>query len=111
MTDWIITIPKTIKWQDYEKELEAVFTGGGVLSYRLPFKVNASPGDRCYVVWNGRVRGWMEIVGPVQWTNGFTCEITGKLWPPGWFLNRAGKFHKVDGPAMKGFRGIRRLKT
>lgn len=110
MADWIITIPKTIEWSDYEKELKFAEAGGGVLNYRLPFKILAFPLDRCFVVWNGRVRGWMYVSSVGHFRKGFKCETTGKFWPPGWYLQRVGKFHKVDGPAMKGFRGIRRMK-
>ena len=111
MTDWVITIPKTIEWSDYEKELKAVLSGGSVLNYRVPFRPKVMVGDRCYVVWRGRVRGWMYIVGVVNDKIGFTCETTGKFWPPGWYVQRMGTFYEMDGPAMKGFRGIRRLKA
>jgi hypothetical protein len=107
--DWVITIPKTIKWEDYQKEIDAVKDGRRAMRYRLPFRINANKGDRCFVVWNGKVRGWMEIIRSFSSPNMFVCGTTGKAWPPGYYLERSGPFHSVDGPEMKGFRGVRRF--
>lgn len=108
MTDWIITIPQTIKWMDYMEEVNAVEDGKMVMNYRLPHKPSAQVGDRCFIVWFGRVRGWMQIVG-VGPRHGFACETTGKVWPDGWYIQRSGEFHILHPqPEMKGFRGIRR---
>jgi hypothetical protein len=52
----VITIPKTTKWSDYEKELEAVADRKMVLNYRLSFSSKAKPGDRCFVVYDGLVK-------------------------------------------------------
>lgn len=57
MTDWIITLPKTIKWEDYKKELDACRDGKTLMNYRLPRRVYAEEGDRCFVTWFGIVRG------------------------------------------------------
>jgi len=110
MSDWVVTLPQKVEWSDYERELEAVRDRSGVLNYRLmllPLRVNA--GDRCFIIWRGRVRGWMEISGVARWPEGFTCQTTGLFWPPGHYLQRSGPFHPVDGPEMRGFRGIRRF--
>ncbi len=108
MADWIITIPQDIEWKDYARELAFVEDWSGVLNYRVPFRPKVEEGDRCFVVWRGRVRGWMEVVGVEHYPDGFTCETTGRQWPSGFYILRSGPFHEVDGPAMKGFRGIRR---
>ena len=107
--DWAITLPKNIEWEDYEQELLFVEDWTGVLNYRVPFKVGVKEGDRCFLVWRGQVRGWMEIMGIDHCPDGFACEVTGKQWPPGYYVQRSGPFHKVDGPAMTGFQGIRRI--
>jgi hypothetical protein len=109
VVDWVITIPQTVKWEDYQKELNHVSDGSYVMNYRVPFKPNVNAGDRCFIVWRGRIRGWMKIVSCVK-LNDFTCDTTGQTWYKGWFIQRSGKFHTVDGPDMKGFRGIRRYK-
>ena len=102
--DIIITIPKTIKWQDYELELNAAENGE-----TLNFKVHNLPktriGNRCYVLHDGLLKGWMAITGLTE--GQFKCTTTGKVWS-GKFIERSGKFHKLDKPIpMKGFRGFR----
>ena len=106
--DWIITLPQTVKWSDYQVELESVTDGSKVLNYRLPYQPKAQVGDRCYLVWRGKVRGWMKVVG-VEHSDGFTCTTTGTSWRAGWYLQRAGQFFSCDGPEMVGFRGIRKF--
>ncbi len=105
--DIVITIPKTINWEDYEKELDVVKDYSSVMN----FKVNSFPqtaiGSKCYLVYNGEVRGWMEIVGMSE--KRFTCTTTGKEWA-GKFIERSGPFHKVTPIPMKGFQGFRYLK-
>lgn len=107
--NWIITVPKTIQWSDYEKELEAVRDFGQVMNYRLPFlPKEMSIGDRCYVTWNGKVRGWMLITG-IKKSDGFICTTTYKQWPEGFYMERSGPFHKVPETPFPGFRGIRKF--
>lgn len=108
---WVITIPKTVKWEDYQKELEAVEDGNSVLNYHVRyFPKKISLYDRLYVVWNGKVRGWMEIVGLFEFLTDWECQTSGKLWPAGKYIQRSGKFHPVDEEiVMKGFRGIRKF--
>ena len=102
--DIIITLPKSIKWSDYEKELEAVKDYSQVMN----FKVNALPrtakGCKCYLVYNGNIVGWMEIVGISA--DSFTCSTTGQKWD-GKFIQRSGPFHKIEPIPMKGFQGFR----
>ncbi len=110
MDDWVITLPKKIEWADYEKELEAVKSGRNCLNYRLPFTPKIELGARCFLCWRGKVRGWMRVTGIDNRLAGFKCQTTGKMWPPGTYIQRSGEFYKVEGPAMKGFQGIRRIK-
>lgn len=107
--NWIITLPKTIPWETYQRELEIVRDGSQVMNYKLPYcPKEMKIGDCCYVTWNGRVRGWMKIVG-IGEREGFTCTTTGTHYPPGWYMQRSGEFHVVDGPDYPGFRGIRKF--
>lgn len=109
MFDWIITIPKIVKWEEYRKELDKAEFGLAVLNYRVRyFPKEMKPGDRCFVVWNGRVRGWMMITSLREFTEEWFCNTTGAKWPAGKYIQRDGPFHVVDGPPMKGFRGIRK---
>lgn len=109
-TSWVITLPQTVSWEDYEKELNTVKDRSQVMNYRVPFKPSAQKGDRCYLVHKSKVRGWMEIVSVLSHPEGFTCTSTGTSWPPGPYIQRSGPFHYEEGPDMKGFQGIRRYK-
>lgn len=104
--DWIVTLPRTTEWLEYKKELLAA-ESGAFLNYRVN-ETKAAAGDRLWLVWRGRVRGWMEISGKKYWREGFTCLSTGQKWPPGVYIQRSGRFHYVKGDLMKGFMGIRR---
>lgn len=107
---WIVTLPKTVEWEDYQKELEVVKYGRLVMKYKVAhIPLALTPGDRCYITWRNKIRGWMEIVGVEVKAEGFCCSTTGKEWGPGNYILRSGPFHEVDGPEYKGFRGIRRL--
>ena len=103
----IITLPKSVKWSDYEKELKAVEDFSQVMNY----KVSSIPKDidqikRCYLVYDGFIRGWQEIVGH-EIGKSFNCTTTGKDWS-GNFIQRSGPFHYLDKPIpMKGFMGWR----
>lgn len=109
-SSWLITLPKTIKWEDYEEELTVVEDGGETMFYKTPFKPRAVAGDKVYTLWNGKVRGWMVCTGVIYKHEEWSCSTTAVVWGKGWYIMRSGPFHKVDGPAIKGFRGIRRFK-
>ena len=104
--DIVITIPSTIKWDDYEKEIKTVEDGTQVMNFKvskLPTKT--SVGNKCYLCYKGEIIGWMKIVGLVQ--NDFDCTTTEKHWS-GSFIQRSGKFNKLNSPVkMKGFQGFR----
>ncbi len=110
--DWLITIPKSVSWSDYEKELAAVRDGTQVMNYKTRYiPKEMKVGDRCFIVWDGRVRGWMEIVGLEDRQKPWTCTTSGQRWPAGKYIQRSGPFHPVDGPAYTGFRGIRKFES
>lgn len=110
MNNWIITIPKTILWADYQKELAAVRDGKTVLNYRTRyFPKEMKVGDSCYIVHDGQVRGWMPIVGLVEADTDWQCSTTGAWWAAGKYIQRSGFFHLVSGPKMTGFRGVRKF--
>lgn len=102
--DIIITIPKSINWEDYQKELDAVKDGSKVMNFKVNNFPKTKPGNKCYLLYNGFIRGWMEIVGLS--TDVFTCTTTGKEWN-GKFIQRSGLFHKIEPIPMKGFQGFR----
>lgn len=102
--DIIITIPKSIPWTEYEKELNAVKDGSKVLNFKTSNFPKTQAGNRCYLVHDGEIKGWMKIVGLSE--DEFTCEITGKVWK-GKFVQRSGPFHYITPIDMKGFQGFR----
>ena len=101
----VITLPKRIKWKDYQKELdEAEY--GMILNFKVPnFPKNIQIGkSKCYLCHDGFVKGYMIISGLNE--TSFTCEVTGKPWK-GKFVQRTGNFYKIDSIPMKGFQGYR----
>ena len=105
--DIIITIPKNIKWEDYEKELEKVKDGSEVINYKVNNLPKINIGDKCYIVYNGFIKGYMFIVGFGK--KEFICSTTGTKWQ-GNFIERSGKFYKIKQIPMKGFQGFRYYK-
>lgn len=103
--DIVITLPKSVSWADYEKELEVVKDGSHVINFKVPrLPKQTYVGDKCYLCYNGNIVGWMKIVG--FQSGGFTCTTTGRFWE-GNFIQRSGKFNKIKPIPMKGFQGFR----
>lgn len=102
--DIIITIPKSIDWNEYKKEIEVVKDGSQVMNFKVNNFPNTKAGSRCYIIHNGAIRGWMEIVGLSE--ENFICSTTGREWK-GKFIQRSGPFHEIDPIPMKGFQGFR----
>lgn len=106
--DVIITLPKSVKWEDYLKELKAVEDGKQILNFKVNHLPKTNVGNRCYLVHNGFIIGWMKIVGLKN--KSFTCGTTGRKWE-GNFIERSGKFNYLnDKIPMKGFQGFRYFK-
>lgn len=102
----IITLPKDIKWEDYEKELLKAQNYKHILNFRVhKFPKGVHKGDKCYVVHDNYIKGWMEIVGFSH--KDFVCSTTHKKWQ-GNFIERSGPFHYLDDKIeYKGFQGYR----
>ena len=58
--DIIVTIPKSITWSDYEKELKEVEDFTSVMNFKTPHFPKTSAGEKCYLVYNGYM---IETVG------------------------------------------------
>lgn len=103
--DIVVTLPATIEWSDYEKELDAVRDRSQTMNFKVPTLPKVGPGSKCYVVHRGVLRGWMEITGTSE--KEFTCTTTGKRMS-GKFVERSGPFHFIEEEVpMKGFQGYR----
>lgn len=105
--DIIVTIPKSIQWKDYEKELISVEDYKQVMNFKVNNFPKTKVGSKCYLLYNGFIIGWMEIVGISE--KEFTCSTTGIKWK-GKFIERSGPFHKIQPIQMKGFQGFRYFK-
>ena len=101
----LITLPSSIKWEDYEKELKAVEDESHVMNFKVPFLPKNTDGiERVYLVHNGYIVGWQKFVGTSD--KPFKCTTTNKNWE-GKFIQRTGEFHKIDPIQYKGFQGFR----
>ena len=105
----IITLPSSIEWSDYQKELDAVKDSKAVMNFKVPFLPKAEMRDRitkCWLVWRGHIVGWQRVCGFVE-DSSFDCTTTGEHWQ-GNFIQRTGPFHALEKPIeMKGFQGWR----
>lgn len=103
-----ITLPKDIKWSDYQKELDMVASGEQEMNYRLSSKPSrVSVGDRCYICHRGFLVGWMTI-SDISYKDDFVCTTTGEHWKAGWYISRTGEFHYIKSSVpMKGFMGYK----
>ena len=101
-----ITIPKTVNWEDYQKELDAVADETHEINFKVPsLPTKVKVGDRCYLCYNNQIVGWMKIsyLGEKR----FKSTVGGKYWN-GLFISRTGKFNKLDNPIpCRGFRGYK----
>ena len=102
----IITLPSSEKWEDYEPELDNVKNYSNVMNFKVHnFPKGIKEGDKCYIVHQGFIKGWMEIVGFSE--KEFTCNTTDKKWR-GKFIERSGPFHYLtEKVPYKGFQGFR----
>jgi len=90
-----VTVPKSIKWSDYEKELFAACSDQ-TLNYKVKhFPECLIPGkSKCFIVHEGLVKGFMHVSGLSE--KQFTCTTTGKQWH-GKFIERTGRFYPTVG--------------
>ena len=102
-----ITLPKTIKWNEYQKELDKVKDFKEFMFFKVPFlPIRTKQGDKCYLCYNNKIIGYQQIVGLID-SKKFQCSTTGKNWE-GKFICRSGPFFPLEKPIdCKGFRGFK----
>ena len=104
---WIVTIPKTIPFEDWLNEVKFARENNHLLNYRLPYHIQTYQGEKCYIVHDGQIRGYMKIDKVVRRPS-FKCSYSGKEWKAGHYLQRPAIFYPLKKLIpMKGFRGIR----
>lgn len=108
----IITWPKTRTLESYVEECAKAHELGQSINFRLPNKPRVIVdllGQRCYVVYDGLVRGWHKITEITWRGEGVVKDRDGSNWPPGWYVVRDPLYFPwMDAPVpMRGFQGIR----
>lgn len=106
----VITLPQHYDFGRYLAEQAEAAAVGLVSNYRVSTAPRVQPGEWCYLVWRGMVRGRQRIDRVEHKPHGFTCETTGKFWPPGIYIQRSGMFYDIEPRPMKGFQGWRYFK-
>lgn len=107
MSDIILTWPKSRSLESYLREVRRAHSEGLVVNFRVRHAPDVTEGDRCYMVHDGVVRGWMKILG-VQESSRVIDPITQRSMS-GLFVVREPLWHPMDPPLrrMPGFRGYR----
>lgn len=117
--DIVVTWPKSKPLTAYLAELRRAEYEGLVINYRVARLPRWSPRNvdlwgrvrpvcagrpaRCYMVYDGAVRGWCEILYACERDDG---EVEG--WPAGKYIVRDPKWHHLETPIpMSGFQGWR----
>lgn len=109
----IITWPKTRPLESYVEECAKAHERGQQINFRIPNQPRVIVdllGQRCYVVYDGFVRGWHHIVEIMWRGEGIVKDpVTGENWPEGWYVVRDPLYFPWLGSPvpMRGFQGIR----
>ena len=107
--DIIVTIPKSEDYEEWLKEcLKVAEEPTARLNYRIgdiPFPKKAKKGDKCWVVYEGFIRGYHIISGFETRKDSFKCLTTGKEYEPGNYIVRKGQFYFTPVIKKKGFQG------
>lgn len=105
MIGLLITLPSSIEWSEYQRELDEVKDGDKEMNFKVPtLPKRVTVGDRCYLCYKGNIIGWMLISSIGEKT--FDCGVTGKRYS-GKFVSRSGEFHKIQPVKCTGFQGFR----
>lgn len=108
MKDLIITWPKKRSLDSYIEELDKADKKSDVICFKIPTRPKEEC-ERCYVVHDGRVRGYNAVVGCSEFSDRQVIDpITNEYWPKGIYIVRDALWHPLKaGPEMKGFQGYR----
>lgn len=114
--DIVVTWPKTRPLAAYLLELKKAAAEGLVINYRVSRLPRWPEGvmrnwlrrPRCYMVYDGFVRGYCEIVDACYKPDGRVLDPhTGGFMRAGAFIVRDPEWHRVAPVPMKGFQGWR----
>lgn len=115
--DLIVTWPKGRALNSYLLELRKAEADGLQINYRVSQRPKLSSlrwdgrRARCYMIHDGYVRGYNEILAIEYRERGEVSRVRSDAWagywPEGWYLVRHPKFVQVKLAEMKGFQGFR----
>lgn len=105
----VITWPKSRSLESYLIELDKADKAGEFINFRLPTKPKEHEVSLCYIVHDGAIRGWNDVVSIDYRPEGVVRDpITGDYWPAGFYVVRDPHWHPLKDPIpMKGFQGFR----
>lgn len=107
----IVTWPKTKPLEDYLRELHRAHRAREQAFFKVPTRPDVLPGkDRCYRVYDGHIRGWLLIVGVVDWREQDVPidTVTGARFDSGIYIVCNPHWTPTPTyPAMRGFQGYR----
>lgn len=107
--DIAITWPKSRPLESYLAELKKAADAGLVINFKVPtWPKRVKEGERCYIVYDGLVRGYNNILG-IDSKDDVIDPITGQRMAPGIYVVREPTFHDTGSPhaPMDSFRGYR----
>jgi hypothetical protein len=109
--DLIITWPKSRALSSYERELRLTAASGNVINFRVP-STPKELCERCYVVHDGKVRGWSPIIEYADREDNKVLDpVTEEYWPAGIYIVRSPEWNPIKNAAdklkIKGFRDYR----
>lgn len=111
VADLVVTWPKTKPLETYLAELEKAATDGLQINFRVPSR--PAPVERCYMVYDGEVRGWNRVLSVEHRGEREVARVESDafagFWPAGWYVVRDPVWTPVTPMAMKGFQGYRYL--
>lgn len=118
--DIVVTWPKTRSLQSYLDELERAEELGLRINYRVARLPRWSEetlnldslAARCYVVHDGAIRGWNDIITAEWYEDNEVSRVENDawagFWPAGWYVVRDPHWYPIDPiVSMKGFQGWR----
>ena len=106
--DLLVTWPKTKPLSSYLETLMWAEMGGDTINYRVS-RLPTKQADRCYVVYDGAIVGWSQVVGySVRKDNEVWDYDRQSYWVMGNYIVREPKWFPVEKPvAYKSFQGWR----